>query len=267
MLQQPSIPPDAGHSRTNAPRVGLFVTCLVDTFRPTVGFAAVELLERAGCTVEVPAAQTCCGQPALNSGDYAHVRDMARRTIALFEEFDYVVAPSGSCMRTLRHDYPDILAHDPEWAPRAHALAERCHEITSFLVDVMGGVEIDANVPPCTVTYHDTCSGLRGLGVRNQPRHLLAKLHNVTLCEMKDTEVCCGFGGTFCVKYPEISTKIAGDKIANIKATGASTLVGGDLGCLLHLSGRLKREGVDIKVCHVTELLTGRTEPGLGQQS
>ncbi|WP_144638547.1 (Fe-S)-binding protein [Bordetella genomosp. 13] len=262
---QASLATPPGSATGPGPRVGLFVTCLVDLFRPSVGFATVELLEQAGCRVVVPQGQTCCGQPALNSGDFGNARELARRTISAFEGCDYVVAPSGSCIRTLRHDYPDILAHDPRWAARAQALAERCHEITSFLVDVMGGVTLPAAIPACTVTYHDTCSGLRGLGVREQPRQLLAQLPQITLREMQNTEVCCGFGGTFCVKYPELSAKIGGDKAASAAATGADVLVGGDMGCLLHLSGRLRRDAVPIKVCHVTELLTGRIGAGLGQ--
>lgn len=254
-----------GGAAAREPRVGLFVTCLVDLFRPSVGFATVELLQQAGCTVVVPDGQTCCGQPALNSGDYGNARELARRTIAAFDDCDYVVAPSGSCIRTLRHDYPDILAHDARWASWAREFAGRCHEITGFLVDVMGGVELRASVPACTVTYHDTCSGLRGLGVRAQPRQLLAQLPQVTLREMRNTEVCCGFGGTFCLKYPELSAKIGGDKAADAASTGAELLLGGDMGCLLHLSGRLRRDAVPIKVCHVTELLTGRHGSGLGQ--
>lgn len=247
-----------------SPRVGLFVTCLANLFRPSTALAAAQLLEEAGCTVEAPRAQTCCGQPALNSGDFDDVRRIARRTIEIFSDFDYVVAPSGSCIRTLRHDYPDLLAGDPVWLPRAERLAARAFELTSFLADVLGWDGPAAAVPACTLTYHDTCSGLRGLGVKAQPRALLARVEGVTLKEMEDTEVCCGFGGTFCVKYPDISAKIVADKTANVAATGAAVLAGGDLGCLMNIGGRLRREQSPVRVYHIAEVLTGMTVAPLG---
>ncbi len=249
------------------PRVGLFVTCLANLFRPSAALAAVQLLEAAGCAVDAPRAQTCCGQPALNSGDFDDARGIARRTIEAFERYDYVVAPSGSCIRTLRHDYPDLLANDPAWRPRAERLAARAHELTSFLVDVLGWAGPErAAVPECTLTYHDTCSGLRGLGIKAQPRALLARVEGGALTEMKDAEVCCGFGGTFCVKYPEISTKIVSDKTANVAASGAAVLAGGDLGCLMNIGGRLKREGSAVRVYHVAEVLAGmNVEPICGE--
>jgi L-lactate dehydrogenase complex protein LldE len=244
-------------------RVGLFVTCLADLMRPSVAFAAVKLLEDAGCRVEVPAAQTCCGQPALNSGDSADARDIARRVIQAFEGFDAVVGPSGSCMGTLRQDYPALFAGEPAWAARAEDLARRSHELLSFLVDVLKVDGVDARYDG-QVTYHDSC--LREMGVKGQPRKLLASVQGLDLVEMRGTDECCGFGGTFCVKYPEISTKMVDDKIAHIQASGAGTVLGGDLGCLLNIAGRIKRRGLPIRVLHTAELLAGMgVEPAIGE--
>jgi L-lactate dehydrogenase complex protein LldE len=240
-------------------RVGLFVTCLVDLFRPTIGFAAVKLLEDAGCTVEVPRAQTCCGQPAYNSGDRADARAIAAQVIAAFEPFDYVVAPSGSCAGMIREHYPALFDDDPAMQARARALAERTYELVSFLVDVRGMKGVQARFDG-TVTYHDSCSGLRELGVKQQPRRLLATVEGLRLKELPGAEICCGFGGTFCVKYPEISDKIVSEKTADIAATGAGTLLAGDLGCLLNMAGKLKREGRPVAVRHVAEVLAGLTD-------
>lgn len=245
------------------PRVGLFVTCLVDLYRPTVGFAAVRLLEQAGCTVEVPAGQTCCGQPAYNSGDRATAADLARATIALFDGFDYVVIPSGSCGGMIRKHYPALLADDPVWGPRAAALAQRAFELVSFLTDVMMVGAVTARCPtgkgPAKVTYHDSCSGLRELGVKEQPRRLLASVEGVELAELPGAEVCCGFGGTFCVKYPDVSARMAGDKADDIAATGAGMVLAGDMGCLLNIAGTLSRRGSPIAVRHVAEVLADMT--------
>jgi L-lactate dehydrogenase complex protein LldE len=184
------------------PRIGLFVTCLVDLFRPTVGFAAVKLLEEAGCVVEVPT-QTCCGQPAYNSGDRATARSLAQQVIAAFEPLDYVVAPSGSCAGMIKQHYPPLFSNDPGWRARAERLSAKTFELTSFLTDVLGVEQVNASHPG-TVTYHDSCSGLRELGIKTQPRRLLGTVEGVELREMEESEVCCGFGGTFCVKYPEV---------------------------------------------------------------
>jgi L-lactate dehydrogenase complex protein LldE len=246
-------------------RVGLFVTCLADLMRPSVAFAAVKLLEDAGCTVLVPAAQTCCGQPALNSGDSADARDIARGVIEAFEGFDYVVGPSGSCMGTLRQDYPALFPDEPAWRARAEDLSRRSFELLSFLVDVLKVQTVDAHFDG-KVTYHDSCAGLRELGVRNQPRQLLAGVTGLTLTEMAGTEECCGFGGTFCVKYPEISTKMVDDKIAHIQASGAGTVLGGDLGCLLNIAGRIQRRGLPVRVMHTAEVLAGfGDQPAIGE--
>jgi L-lactate dehydrogenase complex protein LldE len=240
------------------PRVGLFVTCLVDLFRPTVGFAAVALLERAGCTVEVPMAQTCCGQPAYNSGDKADAKDLARRAIDLFEGFDYVVAPSGSCAGMIREHYPRLFDDDPATHHRAEHMGKRTYELVSFLVDIMGMTGVDASYAG-TITYHDSCSGLRELGVKDQPRKLLRSVKGTKLVELPGAETCCGFGGTFCIKYPDISVRMASDKTADVAATGADTLLAGDLGCLLNMAGRMTREGRAVRVRHVAEVLAGMT--------
>jgi len=240
-------------------KIGFLVTCLVDLFRPTVGFAAVKLLEEAGCEVEVPRAQTCCGQPAYNSGDKSDAKDIARSVIAAFKPFDFVVCPSGSCAGMIKAHYAELFADEPAWAQRAHDLGRRTYELVSFLVDVCGVDAVDARYNG-TVTYHDSCSGLRELGVKSQPRRLLATVAGLALRELPGAEVCCGFGGTFCIKYPEISTRMVADKVKDIAATGADTLLAGDLGCLLNMAGRIKREGLAIKARHVAEVLAGMTD-------
>ena len=246
------------------PRVGLFATCLMNLFRPNVGFSAVKLLEDAGCIVEVPEDQTCCGQPGYNSGDYDAACALARQVIEAFEHFDYVVGPSGSCMATIRHDYPNLFADDPQWLPRAESLSKKSWELLSFLTDVLGATAtIDARFDG-TATYHDSCSGLRGLGIKGQPRALLAEVSGLKVKEMEDSEVCCGFGGTFCIKYPEISEKMVDDKVRNILATGAGTVLGGDLGCLMNIAGRLKRIHAPVQVFHAAEVLAGFADgPGI----
>jgi L-lactate dehydrogenase complex protein LldE len=240
------------------PRVALFVTCLVDLHRPTVGFAAIKLLEEAGCQVEVPRAQTCCGQPAYNSGDRATTRDLARGIVDAFWGYDYVVVPSGSCGGMLKHHLPHLFDDDPNLRKRADEMAAKTFELISFLTDVMHVEHLAARYAGKAVTYHDSCSGLRELGVKAQPRALLAAV-GATVNEMAEPEICCGFGGTFCVKYPEISVRMASDKTADIVATGADTVLAGDLGCLLNIAGRLQREGHATKVRHVAEVLAGMT--------
>ena len=240
-------------------RVALFVTCLVDLFRPTVGFAAIKLLEDAGCTVTVPSAQTCCGQPAYNSGDREDAKAIARQVVTAFAGFDYVVVPSGSCGGMIKAHYPTLLAEDPVLADDAKTLAARTFELVSFLVDVLKRPDIVAHYDG-VATYHDACSGLRELGVKDQPRRLLDQVAGLRLKEMATPEVCCGFGGTFCVKYPEISDKMVTDKAIDIAATGADTLLCGDMGCLLNMAGKLARLGSAIRVRHVAEVLAGMTD-------
>ncbi len=247
----------------SGPKVALMITCLADMIRPEVGFASVALLERAGCRVGVPS-QSCCGQPNWNSGDRMGSQALARAMIRAFAGYDYVVVPSGSCAATVVKDYPEILAGEPE-AAAARDLAGRTYEIVSFLTDVMGVTGVDAAWPG-RATYHDSCSGLRALGVKGQPRQLLATVEGLELAEMGEPEVCCGFGGTFCVKYPEISNKMVESKSADIAATGADLLLAGDLGCLMNMAGKLSREGRTVEARHVVEVLAGHTHtPAIGK--
>ena len=241
------------------PTVGLFVTCLADLFRPTVGFAAAKLIEDAGCRLSVPMAQTCCGQPAYNSGDRKDARALAEQAIEAFEGFDYVVAPSGSCAAMLKKHYPGLFKGDAAWEKRAEAFSAKVYELVSFLTDVMKVEKVQSDFAG-TVTYHDSCSGLRELGIKAQPRKLLGSLPGVTLAEMKDSEVCCGFGGTFCVKYPDISNAIVEKKTATIGDTGADVLLAGDIGCLMNMAGKIRREGGKTQVRHVAEVLAGMTD-------
>jgi L-lactate dehydrogenase complex protein LldE len=238
-------------------KVALFVTCLVDMMRPRIGFAAIRLLEAAGCEVVVPETQTCCGQPAFNSGDRVSAAVLARKVIAEFESHQYVVAPSGSCTDQIRNEYPGLLADDPEWHGRAVAFASRVYELTDFLVNVARVGKVPGDFQG-SITYHDSCAGLRSLGIKRQPRELLAKLPQVELREMPGAEECCGFGGTFSVKFGEVSAAIAERKCVNACTTGADVIVGGDLGCLLNIEGKLRRMGDErTKVLHIAEVLAG----------
>lgn len=245
--------PDVAKSH---PSVGLYVTCIVDAMRPNIGFASLALLEQAGCEVTVPARQTCCGQPGFNSGDDETARALAKAVIEVFEPFDYVVVPSGSCGGMIRSHYGALFADDPDWAARQQALSAKTWEILSFLTDVMGfapdGVRYDG-----TATYHDSCAGLRELGVHDQPRALLGAVEGLSLVPLEGHDECCGFGGTFCVKYPELSDAIVRDKTEKIRATGAGTLLGGDMGCLMNMAGKLSREGTEMHVFHTVEVLAG----------
>lgn len=236
-------------------RVGLLITCLADMFRPEVGFASVKLLEQAGCEVEVPL-QSCCGQPAYNAGDESDAAALAKKMIATFEPFDYVVVPSGSCAGMVKVHYPRLLQNDASWSARASALAAKTHELFSFLVNVRGLKGVTAQ---CTgnAAYHDSCSSLREMGVSSEPRLLLKSVSGLSLRDFSEKETCCGFGGFFSVKYPEISARMADDKIADAKAGGADVILAGDLGCLLHLAGRLARRGEAMSVRHAAEVLAG----------
>jgi len=238
-------------------RVALYVTCLVDLMRPSIGFASLRLLEAAGCNVVVPPGQTCCGQPAWSAGNRAAAVDLAKKAIVELEGYDYVVIPSGACAEHLRNNYPQLLADDPAWVERARAVAERSWELTAFLADVLHFA-----APPGefagNVSYHDSCKGLRGLGIKAQPRQLLAGVRGLRLKEMADCEECCGFGGAFSVQFGDISTQIVDRKCQTIAQAGPDAVVGGDLGCLLNIEGRLRRRGdLTTQVLHVAEVLAG----------
>lgn len=238
-------------------KVGLFVTCLVDLMRPSIGFAALKLLESAGCDVIVPATQTCCGQPGFNSGDRVSARALALKLIDEFEACDYLVLPSGSCGGMIRAHYPELFRDEPAILARVERLAARTYELTAFLVDVLKLERAQSGFAG-TITYHDCCSGLRELGVKTQPRRLLRSIPGVKLDEMTDCEQCCGFGGTFAIKFGEVSAAIADRKCQNVEASGAQAVVLGDLGCMLNIEGRLRRRGNHTtRVLHVAEVLAG----------
>jgi len=239
--------------------VGLFATCLVDLLRPSVGFAAVELLERAGCRVEVPA-QTCCGQPNYNNGDTEGAAEMALRTARDFAHVDYVVVPSGSCAAMMVKHYPSLYPEgSKEWG-ELMALSAKTRELTVFLREV-SDASVVASLPG-KVAYHDGCSGYRELKIFEQPRALLKQVDGLTLCDDIDPEVCCGFGGTFCVRYPAVASKITDNKCDEVLASGADYLVSGDLGCLLNLAGRLEHRGEPVAMLHVAEVLAGHSGSG-----
>jgi L-lactate dehydrogenase complex protein LldE len=246
------------------PRAGLFATCLVDLTRPSVGFAAAKLIEASGCDVVVPS-QTCCGQPAFNSGDTETARALALLVMKAFGDCDYVVIPSGSCGGQLIKHFPELFAGDPNLAGKAQDFSDKCHELVSFLYDVRGMRTVKARCAQ-RATYHDSCSGLRELGVKAQPRDLLKSVEGLTLVEMADAETCCGFGGLFCVKYPDVSDAIVSQKTANIVETGADLLLAGDLGCLMNMAGKLSRQGKSVVARHVAEVLADMCdEPPIGE--
>ena len=239
------------------PRVALFVTCLVDLMRPEIGFAAIKLLEHGGCEVVVPPEQTCCGQPAYNSGDRRTAHRLAERVLEQLEGYDYVVIPSGSCAGMIKVHYADLFSDDPGLKQRLTDISTRIYELTDFLYSVLKLTSLPGRSAGC-VTYHDSCSGLRELGVSAQPRALLGKIPGIEIREMKNPGSCCGFGGTFALKYGNVSSAIVDEKISNIQSTGAQAVVLGDLGCMLNIEGRLRRLGDDkTQVLHVAQVLAG----------
>lgn len=252
-------------------RVGLFATCLVDLVRPRVGLAAVSLLEEAGCEVIVPRGQTCCGQPAYNAGARNGAVALARQTVQAFRDanVDYVIVPSGSCAAVLRRHYPDLLADDPDMAPCARQFSGKVYELTTFLADVLDVAHLPERSPgnvPRRIAYHDACAGLRELGIREAPRRLLEKIPGLDVATIAEGNACCGFGGAFCAKFPEISERLATDKCRAVEKEGATELAGGDLGCLLHLAGRLQGQGSHLRVRHVAEILAGLDDgPAIGE--
>ncbi|MEP7206811.1 MAG: (Fe-S)-binding protein [Casimicrobiaceae bacterium] len=237
-------------------RVGFFVTCLVDLMRPSIGFAAIRLLEAGGAEVYVPPGQTCCGQPAYNAGDRADARALAAKVIAEFEACDWLVAPSGSCSGMIRTHYVELCADDPALQRRAESLAERTRELTEFLLNELKLDRVPGHFNG-TITYHDSCAGLREMGVKSQPRALLAKVAGLKVTEMAEPETCCGFGGTFAIKFGEISGRMADNKCQHVINSGADAVVLGDLGCMLNIEGRLRRRGDATRVLHVAEVLAG----------
>jgi L-lactate dehydrogenase complex protein LldE len=235
--------------------VALFVTCLADLLFPEVGEATVKVLRKAGCRVTFPAGQTCCGQPAFNSGYRREATRLARRFVELFESADAVVAPSGSCTLMVRREYPHLFAHDPALRARAEALAARTFDLATFLVDVLRVTELGARLDG-KVTYHDSCHLNRGLGVYAAPRRLLHSVEGLELVEMANSDRCCGFGGTFAVKMPDISAAMLGDKLDRILETGAQAVVVSDASCGMQIAGGLSRRGSPIKVIHLAQVLS-----------
>jgi len=236
--------------------VTLFVQCLVDALYPEVGEAVVLIFQKLGIPIECPTAQTCCGQPAFNTGYRKEARSAAKRFIEIFEGAERIVCPSGSCVHMVRHHYADLFADDPEWARRAKEIGARTYELSEYLVDVLGVEDLGAAYHG-KITYHDSCHLLRGLGIAEQPRRLIRHVRGAELIEMKDSERCCGFGGAFSFKYPDISAAILDDKVKNIVATGADLVVGCDMSCLMSIQGRLSRIGSSIAVLHIAQLLAG----------
>lgn len=238
-------------------RVSLFVTCIVDQLFPRVGLAMAEVLERAGWEVDFPEAQTCCGQPAFNSGYREEAREVARHFLRVFEGAEYVVVPSGSCTSMITHHYPELFAKEPEWQKRALELKPRIYEFSQFLLEVARVEDVGARLKR-VVTYHDSCHALRELRVKEGPRKLLAAVRDLELREMSPAEECCGFGGTFAVKFPEISGGMARSKIEAIVGTGADTVVSVDSSCLMQIQGALSRAGLPIRTMHLAEVLASR---------
>ncbi len=235
--------------------VQLFITCIIDTLYPETGEAVVRVLERAGAKVFFPPNQTCCGQPAFNAGLRKPAREMAIHTIRAFEGFSGpVIVPSGSCAAMIRHSYAELFATDTEWLPKALALADRTYELTEFLVDGLGIIDLGA-IFKGTLTYHSSCHLLRGLGVDRQPRALLANVHGAEFVELPETADCCGFGGIFSVEHPEISMAMVDRKIANIEASKADYVVACDSGCVTNINGALRRRHKPLRAIHIADII------------
>jgi L-lactate dehydrogenase complex protein LldE len=241
---------------TENKKVTLFIQCLVDVMYPEVGEAMLKIFRKLDIAVDCPVDQTCCGQPAFNAGYHRQARVAARRFIQLFEDAQSIVCPSGSCVHMVRHHYPELFRDDPAWLRRAESIRDKTFELTEYLVDVLGVEDLDARFDG-KITYHDSCHPLRGLGIMDQPRRLISKVGGAEFIEMQNSDQCCGFGGAFAVKYPEISTAMVEDKVKNIIATGADAVVGVDMSCLMNIQGLLSRKKSDIKIMHIAELLAG----------
>lgn len=240
--------------------VTLFVQCLVDSLRPDVGDAMVHVFEKLGVSMTYPPDQTCCGQPAFNSGYRKEATKLARRFLDIFEDAEAIVCPSGSCVHMVRHHYLDLFRDEPETLQRARDVAAKTYEFTEYIVDVLGvdnpGVQLGSRFDG-SVTYHDSCHLSRGLGIRRQPRLLLENTPGLRLVEMEESDRCCGFGGTFSVKYPDISTAMVDDKVRHILDSGAQAVAGCDVSCLLNIAGRLQRLGSPVRALHIAEILAG----------
>ncbi|MCZ8513496.1 (Fe-S)-binding protein [Paenibacillus filicis] len=235
-------------------RVSLFITCLADLMYPEVGESVVRLLNRYGCEVDFPELQTCCGQPAYNSGYQDEAREVARNLIRAFEHSEYVVSPSGSCTGMVHHYYPQLFENEPEWKANAERLIEKTYEFSQFLVNVLGIKDLGA-VFPEKITYHPSCHAMRLLGVKEEPGQLLSHVEGLELVELPKKEDCCGFGGTFAVKMADMSEAMVCEKAANVCATNARVLVGTDMGCLMNIGGRLNKENKPVRVMHLAQLL------------
>ncbi len=238
-------------------RVSLFVTCIVDQFYPNVGLAMADVLERVGCEIEFPEAQTCCGQPAFNTGYRQEARDVAKHFLRVFRDAEYIVIPSGSCASMIQNHYAELFAKDPEWLEQVRRVEPRVWEFTKFLTEVVQVEDVGARFEHA-VTYHDSCHGLRELGIKEGPRRLLAHVRGLTLTEMTPAEECCGFGGTFAVKFPEVSGGMAREKLGAIAASGAEYVIGGDASCLMQIQGAMTRAGMSVGTMHIAEVLAQR---------
>ena len=238
-------------------KVSLFITCLVDQFFPEVGMGIVSVLRRLGVQVDFPAAQTCCGQPAFNSGFSSEARDLAKRFISIFEDSECVVAPSGSCTSMVRVFYKELFREEPDWHGRAESLASRTFEFTEFVVNVLGVEDVGA-VYHGKVALHQSCHLLRELNVRTEPQRLLNSVKGIEVVDLERAEACCGFGGLFSIKYPQISGGILQDKIESVEKSGADLVVASDVGCLMHIAGGLSRQGIATRTMHIAELLAKR---------
>lgn len=235
-------------------KVSLFATCLSDAFYPQVTEAMARLLARHGVRLQFPASQTCCGQPAFNSGYWEEAAGAARQLIAAFADSDFVIAPSGSCIGMIKHHYPSLFKDDPTGLAKAQELAEKSYEFSQFLVDVLGVTDIGARFPH-RVTYHPSCHGARLLGVKDEPLELLSHVKELELIPLPFAEDCCGFGGIFALKMPEISAAMVTEKAGHVLETKAEVLVGLDMGCLMNIGGRMRHAGKPIRVMHLAELL------------
>ena len=236
--------------------VALFIQCLVDGIYPQVAESMVKIFRSLGMDLTCPTRQTCCGQPAFNSGYRREARVAAKRFIEIFETADTIVCPSGSCVTMVRHHYPELFKENVSWRQRAEQVADKTYELTEYLVDVLEVDDLGAHYDG-KITYHDSCHLLRSLRIKDQPRRLLGNVSGADFVEMRDSDKCCGFGGSFSVKYADISAAMVQDKVNNIIDSGADTVVGCDMGCLMNIQGMLSRKGSDIKVLHIAQILAG----------